>query len=431
MIQAINKIHPNTSTRIHPKKCKWSIKSLDILGDKFKLNFSTKSGKFQTALGGYLTIAISLLSLATFVVILSQYFIKDSPVVTNSSEFGSQISQFNLYDENLFAPMGLGLGADQLVPGFLAPKYTTVLAVIEETVFNNATQTMEVTSTQNIDFTPCIDLNDSKIENILMEMVPFEEFKILMMCPKFTGIRKHYFVKNDPNKDLQRTIKIKAFPCSIPDRAQCAGNAELAILRLDIGQRMKFVITSNYTDPERSWIPRSEVKMQTSTHKKVVYELKQNKILGDTQQFFEPSVRSDYATANLVSSDFEMRDKDQIYCTRDEILSGACKPYVTLTYKAGSEVNVIRRNYKTISTMMGEIGGVLKVMSTLVFFFYSFYNIGKVKSFLGLKILGMSSESLDKLRRMERAGRLAKKGSNTKIGVTSKARLQGVQENES
>ena len=199
----MNRIHPKTtsgarretSSSIPHKNCACSIKSLDILGKKFTLKFDTKNGKFQTTLGGYLTIIMSLISFATSVVILSQYFFKDSPVVTNSTELGSEVAEFNLYDQKLFAPMGLGLGLDVLVPSPFHPKYTTFLAVIEETVFNNATQAMEVTSSQTIDFIPCIQLNDSKIDGILRDIVPLEAFQILMNCPTFTGIRKQYFVK--------------------------------------------------------------------------------------------------------------------------------------------------------------------------------------------------------------------------------------------
>ena len=88
----------------------WGIRSLDILGKKFSLSFETSSGKFQTSLGGYLTLALTLISLGTFVLIFSQYFNKDSPVVTTSSEFDSKITQFNLYNEDLSSPMGISLG---------------------------------------------------------------------------------------------------------------------------------------------------------------------------------------------------------------------------------------------------------------------------------------------------------------------------------
>ena len=60
---------------MHTKhKNKYRIQSLDFLGSQFKIGYSTLTGKFQTKLGGYLTILMSVLSTTMFFIVMSQFF---------------------------------------------------------------------------------------------------------------------------------------------------------------------------------------------------------------------------------------------------------------------------------------------------------------------------------------------------------------------
>ena len=162
------------------------------------------------------------------------------------------------------------------------------------------------------------------------------------------------------------------------------------------------IIPSDYEDPLRNRMPKKEVRIESNLNKWLKFEVKKNKVLDDTIQFVKPNLRLEYATIDLVSNDFQMREEKKTYCKREEIVSGACKPYISLNYEAGGELFVIRRNYKSISTILGEIGGILKVISTVVLFLYSFYHIRQVKSYLGLKMLGISKEKFEELKKLEK-----------------------------
>ena len=91
------------------KKSKVGLHSLDMLGSKFSMNFSTSTGRFQTQMGGIITILLGLISIATFLVVMSQYFDRSSPVVTNSTESGSKVVKFDFYKEDLYPIVGLNL----------------------------------------------------------------------------------------------------------------------------------------------------------------------------------------------------------------------------------------------------------------------------------------------------------------------------------
>ena len=62
----------------------------------------------------------------------------------------------------------------------------------------------------------------------------------------------------------------------------------------------------------------------------------------------------------------------QIYCTTAMIDNGDCEEYFDYVYEMSNEVVIISRRYKKIPVLMGEIGGVLKIL-TSVFAILSFY----------------------------------------------------------
>ena len=66
----------------------YEVHSLDFLGEKFSLTYNTLNGKFQTTFGGYLTILLTIASGLVSVIVFSQLFNTQAPVVTTSLEFG-------------------------------------------------------------------------------------------------------------------------------------------------------------------------------------------------------------------------------------------------------------------------------------------------------------------------------------------------------
>ena len=79
------------------------IKSLDIMGERFKFGYSKKTKKFQTNLGGCVSLIVTILSFAALILILSQYFDTSSPVVTTSRELSTEAQSLNAYGKDLFS----------------------------------------------------------------------------------------------------------------------------------------------------------------------------------------------------------------------------------------------------------------------------------------------------------------------------------------
>ena len=74
---------------------------------------------------------------------------------------------------------------------------------------------------------------------------------------------------------------------------------------------------------------------------------------------------------------------------------------------------VVRRNYKKLTVILGEFGGILKLITTFFFFFYSFYNLWAVKDYLGKTLF--SSELRDQILGKGAKGGSKESGKTTKF----------------
>ena len=84
----------------------------------------------------------------------------------------------------------------------------------------------------------------------------------------------------------------------------------------------------------------------------------------------------------------------------DKGVFGGCKEYLSFDFFPDGEVIVTTRSYKSITTMLGEFGGILKIITTAVFFVYGVYSMRKVKSVLGGIIFGEGQGSEKQLREL-------------------------------
>ena len=386
------------------KKFKYSIENLDTLGDNFKIGYSTHSGKFQTKVGGYLTIFMSLLSIGVFFVVMSQFFRNDSPVVMNSSEFGSQVKSFDLYQESLYPIFGFGIG----LMGFSADEFSrfvTIKATVDSVVFksNNSTKTTyDWKPHKSFDFKPCGEIDDPHMRSYVKKIVDQEGFEWLVMCPDFKGEEKEFVLyENHVNKTF-KYVNIRVYPCSLPDPSQCASASEVGRIRSDYGYPFKLLEPSNKKNPMRS-APITKATLIDLKSIKVLRQLVTlHKVLDDTvTSLLPPTLNIEYSTMNEESIDFKSRDPTQLHCSKQEVdkgILGNCLEYFKFEYIANKEVLITRRRYKMLTTMLGEFGGLLKLMTSAVFFFYGLYSMRKVKNLLGDIIFGTNQRSQERLK---------------------------------
>ena len=366
------------------KKSKFGLHYLDMLGSKFSLSFSTPTGRFQTNMGGALTILLGLVSVVTFLVVMSQYFDKTAPVVTNSTEFSSKVNKFNLYEQEMYPIFGMFFIDQYLTQGH--ERFASIVAHVEKVFFDVNEQKFKMSWQKQFDYVPCRQINDTKMLNYIRKINSDPGFVNMLLCPDFRGEEHELEAIDDYETQNYRWVRISVYPCSLPDKTKCASAQELKFIRLDYGHLNKLLIPSDFNNPIQDFLVMRYIQMDPSLRKVIKIDMKHTKVIDDASRFAEPVIKKEFSKNILNSVDYSTRTIAQLHCPKALIDTGhfaGCLDYISFGYAAIGEVEIIRRNYRKWTAILGEFGGIMKVMTSAVFFFYTFYNLRRVKNYLG------------------------------------------------
>ena len=251
-----------------------------------------------------------------------------------------------------------------------------------------------------------------------------------MVCPDFRGLEHEFkqlinYVTFDSN-----TIKIKVYPCSLPDPSQCASAAEIMALHMEYAYPFKLLKPSDFKNPIESVPLQNIIKADPRTTKVIMENIKRNKVFDDTYSLVPATLKEEYLTLQRSSLDFGMRDVSQLHCDRAEVekgIRGRCQEYISFEYKATQEVIVTTRSYKKLTTMLGEFGGILKIITSAAFFIYGVYSMRKVKSLMTGIIFGAEDGKEKTLQNLVEG----KKGSSQSITKVEKIKEKGEKNQQS
>ena len=370
----------------NPQNSKYGIQNLDFLGSKFKIGYSTLTGKFQTKVGGYLTILMGLLSTGFFFVVMSQFFRKDAPIVMTSTKSGSRENSFNLYEGNLWLPIGLFLGPN-VIPAKQVSRYATLKARVEiiALVPRGNGHSYKFMSHLTFDYKPCSEIDDPQMKAYVDSYLVLPGLKDSISCPDFRGLNKEFVSSISYVSLIGKRSGILVYPCSLPDPSQCASPREISVLKAEYGYPSKLLKPSDYKNPVENLIVRKMISLDPRTAKNIKELVILNKVLDETWSLVPPKLKAEYTTLRHDAVDHRMRDHTQLHCKKEEIAGtlGPCQEYLLFEYYPSEEVIVTTRSYKSLTAMLGEFGGVLKIITTAAFFVYGVYSMRKVKSVLG------------------------------------------------
>ena len=298
---------------------KCSIKNLDFLGDKFKIGYSTPNGKFQSKLGGYITILMGVLSTSMFFVVMSQFFTKSSPVVMTSSEFGSKISTFNLYKENLFQNFGIRKGI-KYVDGPDIRRYVTIRAEIVDSAASFTEKRFFVKPFREFEYDVCENVKDEHVRQYMRDISDISGIETYFTCPDFKGLGNDFVVHDNYDNHTYKWLSIKIYPCSLEDKSQCASAEEIEALRNDYTYPLKLLQPSDAETPVRTSIIRQSVTFDPRTTKNIKMVVKLNRVLdGTLTTLIPPTLKLEYATIHEDKIDPRKRKESQIHCTKAQI----------------------------------------------------------------------------------------------------------------
>ena len=161
------------------------IKNLDIMGEKSKFNYTSHGSKYQTGLGGCITILVTVLSFAALVFISSQYFDTSSPVITTSRELSSSAKSFNVYQKDLFSGTGV---SHWNVFQIEMNKFITIQAELIKKAFIPSTNTTKVEVIKKVNYITFSQITeDQSIKDLVDKMIKNPDLRIFH-CPNFKEV---------------------------------------------------------------------------------------------------------------------------------------------------------------------------------------------------------------------------------------------------
>ena len=294
--------------------------------------------------------------------------------------------------------------------------------MIEDSFFNTSAQKYEKSLVRIIKSTPCQQVSEPLLRDYVKEIVALPGFERIIICPDFKASGgeaaiQDFRISQDLESQKFRSVSMKVYPCSLEDPAECVGHQKLLGMRSDYTKNDRVLKSSEFKNPLVKNYYRGIATIDVSSTKILNEDIRKTKIIDDINRFGPPKVKLEFAKNIYGKSDFKMRDRNQLHCSKEQIYSeggGGCQEYVTYDLHISSEVEIIRRNYKSFTTLLGELGGLLKILTTAVFFFYSIYNYKRMTNAFAELIFKLDSRVLEVIEAKEKETRLSARAQRPK-----------------
>ena len=377
------KFPPNPSQPNQKGQFNDGVTNLDIMGQNFQLGFPTRTKKLQTNLGAIATIFTTLLCVGAFLLVFMKFFDTQSPVVTNSVEFSPETLTYDLYGKAVLSPISVSLNS-QFVQNNMN-RYITVKAKLIHSKFNLQTDFIDTQVVKEFLYVPCSTISDPTTLEAVEEIIPDSNLKVTFLCPDFQKAGNNLTLTSDPRDSSTTTLEVRVFPCSLADTSQCAPASELEGLGINYLEVSNLVSPSNFKNPITQKSQFSSMLLDLKRAKSLSYGLKFKKVIDDRWHIRGATERGTYAVPEKDNLDSWQRDPAQTTCTLSQVNEAAgaarCGEYLYLGYEINNEIEVTRRRYHKIATLLGEFGGSLKLITSLLVLM-TFYNSRRVKSYL-------------------------------------------------
>ena len=374
------------------------ITNLDIMGEKFKFQYTKTTKAFKTRFGGIVTLVVSIISILALVFISSQYFDTSSPVVTTTRELSRSSQGINLYGKDILLPYSIS--SRRTFEPLKMNNFMTVIGQIIKKNFDPLANSSKISISKQFNYIPCPQITEDQSLLDLFKMVAENTDIRAYLCPNFKEINNNVTLSYDPDNLSSTSVTIKVYPCSLPDFNDCFPVQKVFGSEFTMPLAADLISPSNFEKPIEDRLIVIGQLVDLTRAKSLRYIVEENKIYDDRQIFGKPKLKTEYFVFRELTSDTWGRDFTQMYCTPKMIDSGECEEYIELVFEINNEAVVTTRRYKKIPALMGEFGGILKLLST-VFVILSFYYSVSIKSFLFRKVFGIEKSKAKRI--MKRA----------------------------
>ena len=361
------------------------VKRIDYLGKKFYFKFdSTTSDSYQTTLGGYITVLLVLICTVLFIPIFGEFLNTTKPTIATSKQLGSTVKSFNLYQDDLYFYMAFGKHLN-FIKDFR--RYATVKLRVYSQHYNFSTGSFDFEMHHDFEYVHCTSLEENKMtKNSISLSAGIPGFKNFLLCPDFKGNEKDYRIDENGVTFTSRRAEIHIYPCSLEDPTQCATPDELGGLTAWYYDLRKLLKPENYTHPVEARIRVSRLILSPTMTKYVEVGVSKNKIYDTRFELRGLSFREEFSSMEVVREDVSAKTA-KYHCTQNELglftNRGRCAEYLSIVYIMNGDEVIIKRNYTRLTAILGEFGGVLKLVTSMLFFLYGVYNNSALKGFVG------------------------------------------------
>ena len=368
------------------------VQAIDLFGGKFNLRFSSKTGTFQTKLGGYLTVLLGTASIVIMVNIMYQYFDTESPIVTTSTELNESNYLFNLYEQDLYL-----LIAFSNAYGFIEDykRFITLKLRVYDMIYDSTRKSYNLQKIKEFDYVNCDKISDRKILNILNLTHSNKDIHELSLCPDFVGSENEFSISDDLETNIYRRAEVTFYPCSLEDRTKCAKPEEFTHFRAYYGRMHKLLTSANFENPVTLSPTIGDINLNPQFSKFMKFAVHNNRVIDSKYEFFAPKIKKEYSSFEIIERDINPRIQSHLHCTKKQIdlwKRGGCDEYLSIVYEVKREVFIVMRNYKRISDAFGQFGGIMKLLTTAVFFLYSWYNRAQIRSSIIAATFGFTQD---------------------------------------
>ena len=270
------------------------IKSLDIMGEKFKMNYSEKMNRYRTRIGGVVTILITLASLISLIFISAQYFDNSSPVVTTTLELSRSAQSLNLYGQDLFAATSVSY--NEVFEPFKMDRFITIKALLFKKTFNPKTNSSEIEIVKEYNYIPCPYLEESEPILLLIKKLSTSPNTQLMLCPNYREAENDVTISYDPQNLSSSFLSVKIYPCSLPEKNECYPVTKIFGALISTPEISNLISPSNFKDPIAIRWRVFRYLIDITRAKSFRYILQQTKILDDRHFYKKPEVRAEFGT---------------------------------------------------------------------------------------------------------------------------------------
>ena len=367
----------------------WSFRSLDLLGGSFMFVLPTVTGKFQTTIGSLMTLIVLCLSIGLFVVLYLKMLDTSDPVMTQSTEYSSESVKMDLFKELMVNPFRLQYGFGSILAKDFN-KYLTIKGFVVDRSFVKEANQFKYSSIQSFGYKPCLEYKDKTIYKEYFDFSETGSLNNFLMCPDLEDSPALAEVSYNPSSLSSKDLYIKIFPCSLADRSQCQPRFFADLASLSIMTPLWTPQPGNYSDPLQFKSQGPSASLSSAVKRIFSYNIRRHRIVDALNEFKGERIREEYLMPTQTKVDEISRNRAIVYCPESDMtfFSKTCDDFLTLQNIALSEVITLRRNYKKLSELFGEFGGILKVGSILLIF-YVIYNAKVKEMMLADKVFGL------------------------------------------